>query len=79
MEYALLLQKRSTAGWRTVLVADNSHEGKQYSDIDEHHYHRYVGGEKQPAEPLPFPVVDTNDAMAKVMQWFKSEWEELIS
>lgn len=80
VEYALLLQRWETTGWKTVIVADNSHkEGHKEEGIGEHHCHRYFGDEKQPAESLPFQVTDTNDAMAKVMQWFKAEWRELIS
>jgi hypothetical protein len=41
--------------------------------------HRYLEGEKQPAEPLPFEVSDTNDAMAKIIDWFAENWTELIS
>ena len=40
---------------------------------------RAAGGEKQPAEPLPFEVADTNDAMAKVIGWLVENWTELIS
>jgi hypothetical protein len=43
------------------------------------HCHRYLEGEKQPAEPLPFEVSYTNDAMAKVIDWFAENWTELIS
>ncbi len=76
----MLLQTRGPAGWKTVIVADNSHAG-ELSDAgtDEHHCHRYGDDEKQPAESLPFQVTNTNDAMAKVIQWFKAEWRELIS
>jgi hypothetical protein len=76
VEYAILLQIRSAKGWETRIVADNSHTDRH---VDEHHYHRYLGGEKQAAEPLPFPVTGTNDAMAKVIGWFADNWRELIS
>jgi len=57
-------------------VADNSHADRH---VDEHHCHRYREGEKQPAEPLPFEASDTNDAMAKIIDWFAENWMELIS
>jgi hypothetical protein len=76
VEYAILLQVRRATGWETCIVADNSHADRH---IDEHHYHRYLGGEKQPAEPLPFNVSDTNDAMAKIIDWFAERWSELTS
>jgi|SRR3954447_2965576 hypothetical protein len=80
VEYAVLLQKQELKGPKTVIVADNSHEGRRIGDgIDEHHCHRYVDDEKQPAEPLPFSVTDANDAMAKVIRWFTSDWKELVS
>lgn|GEM_PF-3432083 len=75
MEYAILLQVHGAKGWETRLVADNSHADRH---VDEHHFHRHVGGKKQPAEPLPFAVADTNDAMAKVIGWFAEDWRELI-
>jgi len=76
VEYAILLQIRSADGWQTRIVADNSHADRH---VDEHHCHRYFGGEKQPAEPLPFKVSDTNDAMAKIIKWFAENWSELTS
>jgi hypothetical protein len=76
IEYAILLQVRSPRGWTTRIVADNSHADRH---VDEHHCHRYRGGEKQPAEPLPFQVANTNDAMAKVISWLAENWTELIS
>ena len=47
--------------------------------VDEHHCHRYLDGEKQSADPLPFDVSDTNDAMAKIIGWFTENWRELTS
>lgn len=80
VEYAILLQKAEPESWKTVMVADNSHkEGHREEGICEHHCHRYIADEKQPAESLPFSVTSTNDAMAKVIQWFEAEWKELIS
>lgn len=76
VDYAILLQVRGAKGWETRIVADNSHADRH---VDEHHCHRYLEGEKQPAEPLPFEVSDTNDAMAKVIDWFAENWTELIS
>jgi len=76
VEYAILLQVRRSRGWETRVVADNSHADRH---VDEHHCHRYLGGEKQPAAPLPFEVADTNDAMAKIIDWFAENWTELIS
>jgi hypothetical protein len=76
VEYAILLQVRGAKGWETRVVADNSHADRH---IDEHHCHRYLASEKQPAEPLPFKVSNTNDAMAKVIDWFAKNWTELIS
>ena len=76
VEYAILLQVRRPNGWETRVVADNSHADRH---VDEHHYHRYLEGEKQPAEPLPFEASDTNDAMAKIIDWFAENWTELIS
>lgn len=75
VEYAVLLQTRASKGWKTQVVADNSHAEQH---VDEHHFHRYLEGERQPEEPLPFEVSDTNDAMAKVIRWFADEWRELI-
>ena len=75
IEYALLLQLKTPAGWKTQIVADNAHEREH---VDEHHFHRYIGGEKQDPEPLPFSVDGTNDAMGKIVQWFKDDWKELI-
>lgn len=75
-EYAILLQARTEKGWQTRVVADNSHVDR---NVDEHHWHRYVRGEKQPSSPLPFEVSSTNDAMAKVIKWFANDWTELIS
>lgn len=76
VEYAIMLQVRGTSGWETRVVADNSHADRH---VDEHHCHRYLGSQKQPAEPLPFSVADTNDAMAKVIDWFAENWTELTS
>lgn len=76
VEYAILLQVRGAKGWETRIVADNSHADRH---VDEHHCHRYLESEKQPAEPLPFEVADTNDAMAKIIGWFAENWTELIS
>jgi len=76
VEYAILLQVRDAKSWKTRIVADNSHANHH---VDEHHCHRYLEGEKQPAEPLPFEVAGTNDAMAKVIGWFAENWTELIS
>jgi hypothetical protein len=76
IEYAILLQVRGSKGWKTRIAADNSHADRH---VDEHHCHRYLGGEKQPAEPLPFDVSDTNDAMAKIIGWFAENWRELTS
>lgn len=53
VEYAILLQVRGAKGWETRIVADNSHADRH---VDEHHCHRYLDGEKRPAEPLPFNV-----------------------
>lgn len=75
VEYAVLLQVRGANGWETRIVADNSHSDRH---VDEHHCHRYLESEKQPAEPLPFDVSNTNDAMAKVISWFAENWTELI-
>jgi len=76
IEYAILLQIDGPKGWETRIVADNSHTDLH---VDEHHCHRYLDGEKQPAEPLPFKVSDTNDAMAKIINWFAENWGELTS
>ena len=62
--------------WETRIVADNSHADRH---VDEHHCHRYLGGKKQLAEPLPFKVEGTNDAMAKIIAWFGENWGELTS
>lgn len=75
VEYAILLQVRAATGWETRIVADNSHADRH---VDEHHCHRYLAGEKQEAEPLPFEVFDTNDAMAKIIRWLADNWRELI-
>lgn len=75
-EYAILLQVRTADGWQTRVVADNSHEDR---NVAEHHWHRYIRGEKQPSEPLPFDVSDANDAMGKIIAWFAKDWTELIS
>jgi hypothetical protein len=75
VEYAIMLQIRGAEGWETRVVADNSHVDRH---VDEHHWHRYLDGEKQSAEPLPFAVFDTNDAMAKVIRWLAENWTELI-
>lgn len=76
VEYAILLQIRGAKGWDTRAAADNSHADRH---VDEHHYHRYLEGQKQPAEPLPFSIADTNDAMAKVIGWLAENWTELTS
>jgi hypothetical protein len=76
VEYAILLQVRGAGGWETRIVADNSHADRH---VDEHHCHRYLDRKKQPAEPLPFRVASTNDAMAKVIDWFAGNWTELTS
>jgi hypothetical protein len=76
VEYAILLQVRGAKSWETRFVADNSHADQH---VDEHHCHRYLEGQKQPAEPLPFSVADTNDTMAKVIDWFAENWTELTS
>jgi hypothetical protein len=75
-EYAVMLQERDGDGWKTRLVADNSHED---GHVDAHHFHRYIDDQKQAAEALPFKVSDTKDAMAKAIRWFADKWEELIS
>jgi hypothetical protein len=74
VEYAIMLQVRGVEGWETQVVADNSHSDRH---VDEHHWHRYLDGQKQPAEPLPFAVSDSNDAMAKVIRWLAENWTEL--
>lgn len=76
IEYAILLQVHTPGGWETRIVADNSHVDRH---VDEHHCHRYLDGEKQLAESLPFEVSDTNDAMARIIEWFGESWSELIS
>jgi hypothetical protein len=76
VEYAILLQVRRAKGWETRIVAGNSHADRH---VDEHHWHRYLDGKKQPAEPLPFRVANTNDAMAKVIDWLAENWTELTS
>jgi hypothetical protein len=76
VEYAILLQVRTPNGWETRIVADNSHADRH---VDEHRCHRYLDGEKQLAEPLPFKVSDTNDAMGRIIEWFGENWSELIS
>ena len=76
VEYAIMLQVRGAKGWETRIVADNSHADRH---VDEHHCHRYVDGQKQPAERLPFKVSNTNDAMAKIIEWFAENWSELTS
>lgn len=76
IEYAILLQVRTRQGWRTIASADNSHADR---NVDEHHWHRYLRGEKQPSEPLPFEVSSTNDAMWRILDWFSNDWPELIS
>jgi hypothetical protein len=75
-EYAILLQIKTEKGWQTRVVADNSHVDR---NVAEHHWHRYRRGEKQPSQPLPFAVSNTNDAMGKVIEWFAKNWTELIS
>jgi hypothetical protein len=75
VEYAILLQVRTAKGWETRIVADNSHADRH---VDEHHWHRYLEGEKQAEESLPFQVADANDAMAKVIRWFADNWTKLI-
>lgn len=75
VEYAILLQIWTEKGWETRAVADNSNTDRH---VDEHHYHRYLRGQKQQAKPLPFAVSSTNDAMAKVIAWFAKDWTELI-
>lgn len=75
-EYAILLQVRTEKGWQTRVVADDSHVDR---NVAEHHWHRYLRGEKQASEPLPFEVSSTNDAMAKIIEWFAKDWTELIS
>jgi hypothetical protein len=57
-------------------VADNSHADR---NVAEHHWHRYLDGKKQPSQPLPFEVSSTNEAMAKIINWFAQDWTELIS
>ena len=80
VEYAIMLQIHNGDGWETVISVDNSHEGERRDEtVDDHHCHVYSKGAKQSAEALPFEVADTNDAMAKAIQWFADEWEELIS
>jgi len=76
VEYAIMLQSQGANGWETRIVADNSHADQH---VDEHHCHRYLDGEKQPAEPLPFNASDTNEAMAKIIEWFSENWSELTS
>jgi hypothetical protein len=79
IEYAVMLQKRDSDGWKTVMVVDNSHEGERRdTSVDEHHCHRYIGDSKRSPESLPFEVVDTNDAMAKAISWFADDWEGLL-
>ncbi|MDQ2676380.1 MAG: hypothetical protein M3Y34_06180 [Actinomycetota bacterium] len=80
VEYVVMLQMRDGDGWKTVLSVDNSHEAERRdTSVDDHHCHRYIGDKKRSPEPLPFAVVDTNDAMAKAIQWFADDWEALIS
>lgn len=79
-EYAIMLQIHKGDGWETIISADNAHAGERRdSGVDDHHCHRYSGGKKRSPESLPYPVKDTNDAMAKAIRWFADEWEELIS
>lgn len=75
LTYSLVLRVRRGEDWVAVLSADNSHEGRP--GVDTHHLHRYHQGVKQPAESLPFPVANANDAMVKVSAWMAEEWEDL--
>ena len=79
-EYAVMLQTHNGEGWETKIIADNSHEGERRDEsVDDHHCHRYADGKKRSPESLPFKVSDANEAMAKAIEWFADEWEELIS
>lgn len=72
--YAVVLRRKSQGRWQAVVSIDNNHER---AGVDSHHLHRYIGGEKQEPESLPFSVVDTNDAMSKAIQWLADNWEDL--
>jgi hypothetical protein len=74
LTYAIILRVMREGGWEAVLSVDNSHER---ADVDAHHVHRYARGAKLAPEPLPFHVDDTNDAMAKAIEWMADNWEEL--
>lgn len=74
--YAIMLRVRKGDAMVTVVSIDNSHER---SGVDTHHLHRYIRNQKQPPEPLPFSVRDTNDAMNKAIAWLADNWEDLAS
>ncbi len=71
-----MLRVREGSEMNTVASIDNSHER---GGVDTHHLHRYIRRQKQPPEPLPFSVSDTNDAMNKAIEWFADNWEDLAS
>lgn len=75
-EYALMLRIKRDGEWKTCVSVDNSHERE---GVDVHHMHRYPHGEKGEPEPLPFPVSDSNDARAKVIDWMTDNWGNLCS
>lgn len=74
--YAIMLRVRTGDEMLTVASIDNSHDR---SGVDTHHLHRYIRNRKQPPEPLPFSVADTNDAMHKAIEWLADNWEDLAS
>jgi len=76
VEYAILLQVRRAKGWETGIVAGNFHVDRQ---VEEPRCHRYIEGERQPAEPLPFEASDVEDATARIIDWFAEHWTELVS
>jgi len=75
-EYAIVLRVRRGTEWDAIASVDNSHER---AGVDAHHLHRYAGGVKGDPQPLPFAVVDSRDARAKVIRWMTDNWEELSS
>jgi hypothetical protein len=75
VRYAIVLRAVINDEWTAVASIDNSHER---DGVDVHHLHRYVDGQKQPPEPLPFAATDANDAMIKAVDWLAENREEFL-
>jgi hypothetical protein len=69
VEYAIVLLVFCDGTWHTARTFDNAH------DSQEHHEHRYIGSEKQPAAITHGPV---NEAMHAAEVKLRLGWRDIV-